>query len=88
LIPGEKIALEETTAVVDEALCSGCRACIGVCPYKAIEFDHMHHNAKINELLCRGCGACAAICPSSAIEAKHFTDEQISEEIRGLVRVA
>ncbi|MBM4136636.1 MAG: CoB--CoM heterodisulfide reductase iron-sulfur subunit A family protein [Nitrospira sp.] len=39
LIHGEKLVLEAITATVDEDLCSGCKICIGLCPYKAITYN-------------------------------------------------
>ncbi|MGB9716022.1 MAG: 4Fe-4S binding protein [Thermodesulfovibrionales bacterium] len=109
LIPGERLGLEPMVAEVDEDLCSGCKTCISLCPYKAITYKtplispltkggergvesptkegkkKVLPLIKINELLCRGCGLCVASCPSGAIKARHFTDEQIMEEIRGLL---
>ncbi len=86
LIPGQKLALEAVTAEVEEDLCSGCKICLGMCHYKAIASDDDGKRVSVNELLCRGCGVCAAACPSGAIKAKHYTDEQMSAEIKGLVR--
>ncbi|MBU0709344.1 MAG: 4Fe-4S binding protein, partial [Candidatus Omnitrophica bacterium] len=85
LIPGEKLALEPMIAVVDENLCSGCKMCIVLCPYKAITYDDKEKQVKINEVLCRGCGVCVAACPVGAIKARHFTDKQIVAEIKGLL---
>ena len=85
LIPGEKLDLEPMAAEVREELCASCKICMGVCPYKAIYCDSEEKHATVNELLCKGCGICAAACPSGAIKASHFTDTQISEEIRGVV---
>jgi heterodisulfide reductase subunit A len=85
LIPGEKLTIETINCVIDESLCSGCKTCIGLCPYKAATYDEKEKRAVINEVLCRGCGVCVAACPSSAIKAKHFTDLQISAEIQGLL---
>jgi heterodisulfide reductase subunit A len=101
LIPGENFSLEPITAVVDEGLCSGCKTCISLCPYKAITYnppsppfskggqggfvDVKVNVAKINEVLCRGCGICVAACPSGAIKARHYTYEQICAEIKGLL---
>jgi heterodisulfide reductase subunit A2 len=85
LIPGEKLTLEPMTAVVNEDLCSGCKICIGLCPYKAITYDDKEKHAIINEVLCTGCGICASACPSGVIKAKHFTDKQIYAEIEGVV---
>ena len=98
LIPGEKLSLEPMIAEVDEDLCSGCKTCVSLCPYKAITCsplspphslghegfsDEKGKVAVINEILCRGCGICVASCPSGAIKARHFTDKQIVEEIKG-----
>ena len=85
LVPGEKLTLEPMTAVVDEDVCSGCKTCILLCPYKAITYEEKEKQARINEVLCRGCGVCAAACPSGAIKARHFTDRQVFAEIRGLL---
>ncbi len=86
LVPGEKLALEPVSADVNKDFCCGCKLCVGLCSYKAITYDDVKKNVAINKVLCRGCGVCAAACPSGAIRASHFTDAEISEEIRGLVR--
>lgn len=87
LVPGEMLSLGPITAVVDDRLCSGCKVCIGLCPYQAIHYDDGQRKAMVNELLCRGCGICPAACPGGAIVAKHFTDEQLWAEIEGLLQV-
>jgi heterodisulfide reductase subunit A len=85
LIPGEKLVLGAIAAEADSNLCSGCKICISLCPYKAITHDDTEKHAIINRVLCKGCGVCAAACPSGAIKAYHYTDSEISAEIRGLV---
>ncbi|MGQ9569429.1 MAG: 4Fe-4S binding protein [Thermodesulfovibrionales bacterium] len=111
LKPGERLILEPINAEVDEDICSGCKTCVSLCPYKAITHTYTppfsspltkggqrgvepltkggqgdrRAVAMINELLCRGCGICVASCPSGAIYARHFTDEQIIEEMKGLL---
>ena len=72
-------------AEIHEGLCSGCGICADLCPYKAIGEGGEDGLMRVHEILCRGCGVCAAACPSGAIKAHHFTDEQISAEIKGLV---
>jgi heterodisulfide reductase subunit A len=84
LVPGEKLVLEGTTAEVEADLCSGCKLCVSLCPYKAIQSHGGGAPTEVNEVLCRGCGICAAACPSGAIRAKHFTDAQVGAEIRSL----
>jgi heterodisulfide reductase subunit A len=85
LLPGERLVLEPVVAEADSNLCSGCKICIGLCPYKAITHDDTGKHVTINGILCRGCGICAAACPSGAIKANHYTDIEISAEIKGLV---
>ncbi len=85
MVPGEKLTLEAMIAVVDEDICSGCKTCIVLCPYKAITHDEKEKQATVNEVLCRGCGVCVAACPSGALKARHFTDKQLMAEIMGLL---
>jgi len=83
LIPGKPIRLPACVSEINPDLCSGCRICLGACPYGAIAF--LKPLPEIQEALCRGCGTCAASCPSSAIVAKQFTDKELTEEIFGLL---
>jgi len=83
LIDKGHVDLEPNTAFVQEAVCSGCRTCMSMCPYSAVNFDDAKNAAGVNEALCKGCGTCVAACPSGALQQKHFTDDQIFEEIRG-----
>lgn len=73
---------EGIVAEVNEDLCSGCRICIPVCPYSAIEFDEANKVARVNRVLCKGCGACSAACPSGAMQQLGYTDEQLSKMIK------
>lgn len=86
LVPGEKLELEAVTARVDRDLCSGCKVCMKLCVYQAISCDDSAQQVSVNEILCKGCGLCAVSCPSGAIKSKHFTDAQISAEIKGLMQ--
>jgi len=79
------IEIEAAIAAIDEELCSGCRICANLCPYKAISFDEEKKVSWVNEALCKGCGACVAACPSGALTGKHFTSEQIMAEIEGIL---
>jgi heterodisulfide reductase subunit A len=85
LISKGKVELEATTSVVDDKLCSGCKTCIDLCPYKAVTFEEAKKLAVINETLCKGCGTCAAACPAGAIVSKHFTTEQILAQVEGVL---
>ncbi len=80
-----KAEVESAVSVIDSDLCSGCKICIGMCPYTAIVFNDTKKVAEINEALCKGCGTCTAACPSGAISAKHFSNKQIMAEIEGVL---
>ncbi len=80
---GEEMILEPIYAVVDEELCSGCKVCIGVCPYDAISFDEEKKISVVDMMLCKGCGACVAACGSGSNYQKNYKDEQIFAEIDG-----
>jgi heterodisulfide reductase subunit A len=77
--------LEPNTAYIVEEMCSGCRTCIGLCPYNALEFNEERKVAVLNEPLCKGCGVCVASCPSGALHQHLFDDDQILEEIVGVL---
>lgn len=48
--------------------CAGCRACIDICPKKAIKIDDEHYayNAHIDEYKCIQCNLCHKVCPNNA----------------------
>lgn len=80
------VTVEAITATVNKDQCSGCKICIDICPYSAIEFDEESKTININDVLCQGCGSCVASCPSGALDAKHFRNRQILAQIEGLLR--
>jgi len=67
---------------IDAELCSGCLACINVCPYGAISFNDGSKVAEVNEALCKGCGACAATCPSEAPVLMGFSNKELYAQIK------
>jgi heterodisulfide reductase subunit A2 len=85
LIDAKTVELEPYTASVFEDECSGCKSCISVCPYQAIGFLEQEKKARINEVLCKGCGTCVASCPSASINQNFFEDEEIFEELEGVL---
>jgi heterodisulfide reductase subunit A len=87
LIDAGRIKLEPIAAEIEEALCSGCRMCVAICPYNAVEYDAAKKKSRINEALCKGCGTCVATCASGAARQKGFTDLQIFSEIEGVLCV-
>ncbi|MDU2066865.1 MAG: electron transfer flavoprotein subunit alpha, partial [Bifidobacterium animalis] len=50
---------------VDQEICIGCGACVGACPFGALE---MQDNGKAFATdACTSCGACLSVCPVEAI---------------------
>ncbi len=86
LVPGRRLELKPIHAAVNEEQCSGCRTCIGVCPYGAIAPEPARGVARVDAALCEGCGTCVAACPTSAMQGRHFTDAQLVAEIAGVLR--
>ena len=89
MLDAGSVELEPFTTFVDQQKCAGCRTCEGLCPYSAIEMvDFLGRRvAYVNEVLCKGCGVCAAACPSGAATQRGFTQEQVFEEILGVLQV-
>jgi heterodisulfide reductase subunit A len=85
LIDAGEIELEPNTAWIDEKMCSGCKTCLSLCPYKAIVRDDERKIAVIDQALCKGCGTCVAACPSGAAQQHLFSDDQVLEELEGLM---
>jgi heterodisulfide reductase subunit A-like polyferredoxin len=85
LIDRGKVEIEPITASIDEDVCSGCKLCISLCPYTAIEYDEEKEISVVNTVLCKGCGTCAGACPSGAANQRHFKDKQLLSQIEGVL---
>jgi heterodisulfide reductase subunit A len=85
LIDKGYVEMEPNTAYIVEEECSGCKTCITLCPYSAISFLADKKKAEITPVLCKGCGTCVAACPSGSIRQNLFEDEEIFEEITGVL---
>ncbi len=84
LIDRKEVELEPTIAVINPESCSGCRICVGLCPYGAIDFEEKENRAMITTALCKGCGVCVAACPSAAIEQQNYTNRQLMAEVEAI----
>jgi heterodisulfide reductase subunit A len=85
LVLGRDLVIDPQVAVVDAAICAGCKTCIQLCPYKAISWNGTDKVADIADLLCRGCGTCVAACPAGAISGRGFTRDMLRAELEGVL---
>jgi heterodisulfide reductase subunit A-like polyferredoxin len=85
LLSKDRIRAKGIVVSVDEALCSGCGACVEICDYGALSIDEETGKAKVTEVLCQGCGACAAACPNGANQQRAFNREQMLRQIEAAV---
>jgi NAD-dependent dihydropyrimidine dehydrogenase PreA subunit len=55
---------------IDSERCTGCGACVEVCPTGAIQLagDAARRYAEIHRAACRECRACIQVCPAGAIQ--------------------
>jgi Fe-S-cluster-containing hydrogenase component 2 len=58
--------MERQTVWVDVARCTGCGACVEVCPVGAMSL--VDGKASVDEEACTGCEACVDACPEGAIQ--------------------
>lgn len=89
-----EIEANPMVSYVSNELCSGCMACAGVCPYRAIAVETVNERvggktvgrpvATVNEGLCQGCGCCTVACRSGAINLKGFSNDQLLAEVDAL----
>jgi heterodisulfide reductase subunit A len=77
----ESIKAGGVVASIDPAQCSGCQACVGVCPFGAIDYKEPEDVCEVNQALCKGCGTCAGTCPSECITLLGFSNQQIYTQI-------
>ncbi len=78
LLSKGKVRTEPLVAKVNEDKCSGCKVCVGVCPYGAISMIDVNGRsvAHVESALCMGCGTC-----SGAMQHLGFKDDQIIAQV-------
>jgi heterodisulfide reductase subunit A-like polyferredoxin len=58
-------------AIVDDKICTGCQACMGLCPTEAITIKN--EAAFVVPLFCKGCGYCIEGCGEEAIRMIEYS---------------
>ena len=77
--------LPKQLALLDEDLCTGCEACVSVCPVDCIDTMPGHAHAQVMQLCsidlprCIGCTLCAQVCPWDCIIMVP-TDQMLREQ--------
>ncbi|MHA1928287.1 MAG: 4Fe-4S binding protein [Candidatus Thorarchaeota archaeon] len=72
------------TAVIDDASCVNCLACITTCAAGAIQ----PNGGDIPEVIaaaCQSCGVCVPSCPTGAIQIRNFRETQVGAEVKALL---
>ena len=88
----EKIEKDMDIAYIKEEDCDGCEVCVEACPYDAIQMVEIERKespvtsvARIDEVKCERCGTCASRCPTGAIQLQRYTDDQVLNQLSGLL---
>jgi ferredoxin-type protein NapF len=56
---------------IDQSVCSGCGACVKMCPAQILYMDRFSKTAKVsNEKACDRLAGCMRICKSGAIKVR------------------
>jgi ferredoxin len=63
----KSIYKSEYIACVDPDACTGCRACVAMCQFRAIGYDHALKRITIDYEKCFGCGVCRHACMQNAL---------------------
>jgi len=91
LFASEELISDPMTAQVNPALCSLCRTCVDICPFRAIIEEEVkrpdgqiQRQMRVIDGVCHGCGACVASCRPGALSPQGYTDQQIFAEIESL----
>jgi len=73
----QSVAYSGFWTVVDEALCSGCEACLARCPMGALAMEE--GVAQVDQDRCAGCGLCNTVCPQEALRLERRPEGLVPE---------
>lgn len=78
-------AISVKIPVVDQGLCTGCRACVDFCAFNALA--HIKDQLLVFEEICHSCGGCVLVCPEDALTEKDKVIGHIERGVSGNVTV-
>lgn len=62
---------KEDIVMIDEEACSGCGACVELCPKKILYLDPDTGKCRVTDpTLCDRLGGCERVCPTQAIRIR------------------
>ena len=67
--------MEQSLPIIDQQVCTGCEACLSICPDRIIVVDSSG-KALVKGDSCMQCGHCYAVCPVEAV-AVPFLDQPV-----------
>ncbi|MFA5271374.1 MAG: 4Fe-4S binding protein [Candidatus Omnitrophota bacterium] len=57
--------------IIDKSLCTGCGACVALCPKKILYIDEKSNKCKVtDESKCDRLAGCEKVCPVKSIKIK------------------
>lgn len=71
------IGITESFRICKSELCSGCGACVNVCPKNCIQFEEDRYGQErpvIDQKHCLECNICRKICPNNKKKKVYRTD--------------
>lgn len=67
------LPMNHVVARLDAKMCTGCSACVNICPHHALTLEpdeHGYYRSSIRHDKCVDCGLCAQICPALHLPEK------------------
>lgn len=72
----ERVKTAERAVIVKEN-CNGCKNCLDVCNFAALNWNYEENLPDINNFLCTGCGACTLACAWDALKLESFENASV-----------
>jgi len=77
ILSKDKILAKAELPIVKDKWCTGCGACVKICPYDARQINDETKVSEVIEVLCQACGACSVACTSGVSEQRGFEKTEI-----------
>lgn len=61
---------------IDPNACSGCDACVKVCPHAAIRLGSDPFHYAVDARCCSGCGMCVDVCDANAVSVQEWSQAE------------